>query len=218
MTSTLNLEGEAVRVSLGGGTFMHADVQEVNGDSVKVKGRWFNIADVQTEEEIEQLKRANVEAGRRLRKAEEDAKLAVEAALKGAPKVPVMLPTGGNYSDFVELLNSVGYYFDVRVREDGIKTADEQYRDWTGESLPEFAVYLHTNPDAWTAVEWRVVATVPEGTVFPFDTAVAGTLGRGRSVNSALLDGCHLTINCESIVEQLARGGLRVRKEKAWRQ
>ena len=91
MTSTLNMEGEAVRVNLGGGTFMHADVQEVNGDSVKVKGRWFNIANVQTEEEIEQLKRANVEAGRRLRKAEEDAKLAVEAALKARRRFPFFL-------------------------------------------------------------------------------------------------------------------------------
>ncbi len=217
MTSTIEI-GDAVRASVGGGLFVHGEVQELRGEECRVRGRWVPLSGVKTEEQIEDETHENVRQAAREKEAERAAKLEAEAALRSEPKVPVMLPTGSTYDDFVYLLNSIGYYFDVRVREDGIETADEQYRDWTGESLPEFAVYLHTNPDAWAAVEWRVLATVPEGTVFPFDTAVAGTLGRGHSVNSALLDGCHLTINCESIVEQLARGGLRVRKEKAYRQ
>jgi hypothetical protein len=217
MTSTLNLEGEAVRVSIGNGSFLHGDVQEVNAEQVKVRGRWFPLSAVQTEEEVEQFMKANIAEDRRRSRAEQEAKEAAEIALRGIPKIPVMLPIGGSFDAFVALLNSVGFLFDVRVREDGIETAKAQYRNRTGEELPEFAVYLHTNPDAWTAVEWRICATVPEGTVFPFETAIAGTLGRGRSVGSALLDGCHLTINVESIVGALAQSGLRVRKEQSWR-
>jgi ribosomal protein L37E len=69
MTSTIEI-GEAVRVSMPGGLFLHGDIQEVNADSVKVKGRWFSVADVKTEEEIEHTKKSNIDAGRRIRQAE----------------------------------------------------------------------------------------------------------------------------------------------------
>jgi hypothetical protein len=80
MTSTIEI-GEAVRVSMPGGLFLHGDIQEVNADSVKVKGRWFSVADVKTEEEIEQAKKDNVVASRRLQQAEADAKAVAEQAL-----------------------------------------------------------------------------------------------------------------------------------------
>ena len=213
MTTTLEI-GDAVRASVGGGLFVHGEVLELRGEEAKVRGRWVPLSGIITEEALEDKKHEAARTESRLRIAEQTARLEAEAALRCAPKVPVMLPMGGSYSDFVSLLNNIGYYFDVRVREDGIDTANQQYGQWSGEILPGFAVYVHTNPEAWAAVEWRVLATVPEGIAFPFDTAVAGTLGRGHSINSALLgDGGRLTINCESIVEQLVRSGLRVRKE-----
>jgi hypothetical protein len=283
MTSTLNLEGEQVRVRLENGAMMRGDVQEVTTDSVKVKGRWFPISAVQTEEEIENLiyerqradrerqereRRENIAEHQRLypckipgsspdrafdgrtgtsyataprvkitysaeflelwqeakienklhqKRVDLDTALELAYRADGTPNIPIMLPVGGTYADFVTLLNDIGYYFDVRVREDGAADADAQYAEWAGECLPEFAVYFHKNDDAWTAVEWRVLATVPKNTVFPFETAVAGTLGRGHTVNSALLDGCKLTINCTDIVEQLTRAGLRVRKNGSCR-
>lgn len=72
MTSTPDLEGTAVRVAMGSGLFLHGDVQEVNADSVKVKGRWFLISAVQTEEEVEHIKKSNIDTDRRLRRAEQE--------------------------------------------------------------------------------------------------------------------------------------------------
>lgn len=214
MESTIEI-GEEVRASLGNGLMLRGEVQELRSAEARVKGRWIPLSAVKSVNEIEDVQRSNRIAVKQL--ALQIAKQQEEAE-KAEKKIPVMLPTGGSYDSFVVLLNNTGYYFDVRVREDGFETAVDQYLQWSGEELPEEAVYVHTNCDAWTAVEWRILATVPEGEVFPFETAVAGTLGRGHSVGSALLDnGCRLTINCESIVEQLVRSGLRVRKERSWR-
>ncbi len=210
MTSTLNMEGEAVRVSLGGGTFMHADVQEVNGDSVKVKGRWFNIADVQTEEEIEQLKRANVEAGRRLRKAEEDAKLAVEAALKGAPKVPVFLAQAVDgdetVSAFVAYLQRGKYRLYLSCKPDLVGQGEDEYLVWTGgESLPEDAVRTYENA---YGREWFLTFNYSADIAYPVAVIERGT-GGGQGTPSIL----HSNGRCElcywQVIEQLVRAGLR---------
>ena len=82
MTSTLEI-GDAVRVSLPGALFLHGDIQDVNASSAKVRGRWFPVETVKTEEQIEDATRENVRQAAREKEAECAAK---ENALKSEPK------------------------------------------------------------------------------------------------------------------------------------
>jgi hypothetical protein len=73
MTSTLEIGiGDEVRASFPGGLFVRGPVQEVNGEQVKVRGRWFRKEDATPAEEIENRIHAN-EAAERTRRANEQA-------------------------------------------------------------------------------------------------------------------------------------------------
>jgi hypothetical protein len=73
MTSALDLAGEEVRCSLGGGSFISGVVQQVNDDHVIVRGRSFPLSAVQLREDVEHLRKSNIDTDRRLRRVEQEA-------------------------------------------------------------------------------------------------------------------------------------------------
>jgi hypothetical protein len=216
MTSTLNLEGEAVRVSIGNGSFLHGDVQEVNAEQVKVRGRWFPLSAVQTEEEVEQFMKANIAEDRRRSRAEQEAVLAAEIALHGEPKVPVMLSekkelTAAELSDFVSYLLRTGYRLHLAAREDGLEQALEEYRTWTdGSELPEDCIYM--NDTAFTAREWFLEFHYDDSISYPFPIIEMGTVGRGsKSEPRGLHHSGRVTACYTEIAEFAVRSGVRAR-------
>ena len=224
MTSTLNLEGEAVRVSIGNGSFLHGDVQEVNAEQVKVRGRWFPLSVVQTEEEVEQFMKANIAEDRRRSRAEQEAKEAAarvtSLAAENKPKRVFRFeqgiaykPTGAEkYEDFVALLNSTGFklWAEAQTSED-IARCYINYSEWSaGDSLPEENVAHY--PNRTNPVEWRLTFPFTENYAYPFPIIEAGAQGKrpcGNGVPVGILSGSRVTLNYVAEVEKLVRAGLR---------
>ena len=208
MTSTIEI-GEAVRVSMPGGLFLHGDIQEVNADSVKVKGRWFSVADAKTEEEIEHTKKSNIDAGRRIRQAEADAKLAAEAALKSGPPVLAYKPTGTEtYADFAPWFSSEDYTLVVQVRPSNRETSECEYISWAGESIPE--EHIREYPENGFGREWILTFPFNETVAYPFPIVVSGT-GGGAALGepAGILLKNTVRVNYTEIIEPLIRAGLR---------
>ncbi len=215
MTCTVEI-GDAVRVTLSGGLFLHGSVQETNDEQVKVRGRWFPASDVKTEEQIEDETRENVRQVAREKEAERVAKAAAEAALKSAPKVPVIHPPTGDYATFVAMIQAAGYTLYVRSRQDGVDDATAEYADWTdGDALPNDALYTHLNDEnAWMSREWRLRTKVEIDAACPFPLAEAGTLGCGYKGEPCglLYENGTLEVNWNCIVAELVRNGLRAQR------
>jgi len=212
MTSTIDLEGTAVRVAMGSGSFLHGDVQEVSADSVKVKGRWFPLAAVQTEEEVEQQIKANVNTDRRLRRVEQEAKEAAELALKNGPPVLAYKPTGTEtYADFTPWLSAEDYTLRVQIRTDSYDFANAEYVAWAGESIPDEHILAYDKH--FTESEWVLTFPFNEGASYPFPIVMSGT-GGGKALGEAagILSGSTVRVNFKSIIEPLVRAGLRLKK------
>ncbi len=112
MTSTLEI-GDAVRVSLPGALFLHGDIQDVNESSVKVRGRWFPVETVKTEEQIEDEKH---EARR--------------AAWKISDVAPAATPTTTYSKSFLALWEEAKTENKLRAQRVDVAAALEQaYRD-----------------------------------------------------------------------------------------
>jgi len=211
MTSTIDLEGTAVRVAMGSGSFLHGDVQEVSADSVKVKGRWFPLAAVQTEEEVEQQIKANVNTDRRLRRVEQEAKEAAELALKNGPPVLAYKPTGTEtYADFTPWFSSEDYTLTVQVRPSNREAAENEYISWAGESIPED--HIREYDENGFGREWILTFPYNEAAAYPFPIVVSGT-GGGLALGQAagILFKNRVRVNYTEIIEPLVRAGLRTR-------
>jgi len=210
MTSTIDLEGTAVRVAMGSGSFLHGDVQEVTMDSVKVKGRWFPITAVQTEEEVEQQIKANVNTDHRLRRAEQEAKEAAELALKKSP-VLAYKPSGiESYSSFTPWFSSEDYTLTVQVRPSNREAAENEYISWAGESIPD--AHIREYDENGFGREWILTFPYNEAAAYPFPIVVSGT-GGGLALGQAagILFKNTVRVNYTEIIEPLVRAGLRTR-------
>jgi hypothetical protein len=213
MTSTLNLEGEQVRVRLENGAMMRGDVQEVNANSVKVKGRWFPITAVQTEDEVEQQIKANVNTDRRLRRAEQEAKEAAERIIKEAKNsgTPVFAArASGEYSDFVYMLGS-DYTLRAQVQdEEFYDVVNSEYSSWSGKVLSDDCVPPF-QPKTWGR-QWQLQFEFSDNMQYPFPIVVGGT-GGSMTLGEpcGILTGTAVRVNCESIIEQAIRAGLEAR-------
>ena len=216
MTSALDLAGEEVRCSLGGGSFISGVVQQVNDDHVIVRGRSFPLSAVQLREDVEHLRKSNIDTDRRLRRVEQEAKEAAELVLKGEPRIPIIHPASGDYATFVAMIQAAGYTLYVRSRQDGMDAAISEYAEWTGgEELPENALYMHLNDDkAWSSHEWRLITKVELDSACPFPLAEAGTLGCGFKGDPCgiIHKNGSLEVNWNCIVGELVKNGLRAQR------
>src|ERR1039458_4488427 len=212
MTSTLvDLVGETVRVALGGGSFLNGEVQEVNAEQVKVRGRWLPIAAVTTEDEIEHVKKSNIDRERRIRVAEQEAKEAVELAQKSGPPVLMYKPTGTEtYTDFTPWFSSEDYTLLVQVRSDSHDVAAAEYASWGGESIPH--EHIREYSEHFTDSEWILTFPFNETAKYPFPIVLSGT-GGGKALGepAGILSGSAVRVNFKSIIEPLVRSGLRTR-------
>lgn len=207
MTSTLEI-GDAVRVSLPGALFLHGDIQDVNESSVKVRGRWFPVETVKTEEQIEDETRENVRQAAREKEAERAAKVAAENALKSEPKVPLVAAHAtGEYANFVYDIQRLNYSLRVQVQDRNFyDKANDEYSSWSGSVLPDAAVVEEMK--AWGR-EWILQFDFDESVMMPFPIVVSGT-GGGLALGEAagILSGRRVRVNYPSIIEALVRCGL----------
>jgi len=72
--------GDTAIVTVGIGVFIHDEVQEVGHKKVKVRNRWFDLSIVQTEEEIERIKKL-VDAANKRKAALVPRRAALEVAI-----------------------------------------------------------------------------------------------------------------------------------------
>ena len=209
MTSVLDLEGEEVRVSLGGGSFLSGVVQQVNDDRVIVRGRTFPLSAVQLREDVEQMRKSNIDTDRRLRRAEQEAKEAAELALKGEPKIPILLSRAVKddivISTFVTYLQSSKYRLYLSCKPELTEVGESEYIAWSGESLPEDAIRTYENA---YGREWFLTFEYSDDIQYPVSVVERGT-GGGQGEPVIL----HKNGRCElcywQIIEQLVRAGLR---------
>lgn len=208
--------GDSVRVPVGNGSFLHGEVQEANDGQAKIRGRWFQLSNVRTEDDIENEQHENRAAISRQRAAEQAAKEASERAEKSEPKVPVILSqkkdlTACERDSFVTSLFAGGYRLHLAARADGIEHALDEYRSWTGgEELPEDCIYM--NNTAFTAREWFLEFYYDETISYPFPIIEMGTVGRGsKSDPRGLHHSGKVTACYADIAEYAVRSGIRAR-------
>ena len=231
MTSTLEIGiGDEVRASFPGGLFVRGPVQEVNGEQVKVRGRWFRKEDATPAEEIENRIHAN-EAAERTRRANEQAgieaaKVRSKSSFDGREQRTMKVVaekkelSASETDDFVSSLLATGYRLRVAAREDGIEKARDEYREWTvGEELPDGCMYV--NDTALTAREWFLDFEYDDGISYPFPIIEMGTVGKMNRTTEAGGRALHhngkVTACYTEIAEFVIRAGVRASNDKGWR-
>lgn len=207
---------EPVRVRLGGGSFLRGEVQDIRGSELLVKGRWFPVASVETEQEIDNRIRANERAAKE--QASVERRQVKPAKLEEREPGIVVLATD-TYENFAPWLSREDYQLYIAARPANEQAARSEYAEWAGETIPEECLLVTSCDESggtWTPFhQWFLKFDFDETEKYPFpivDAGFGGGIKLGEPAGILSKNRKYVTVSFSAIIEPLVRAGLRARR------